>query len=356
MHDLSDRLHRLPPRRICIIKPSSLGDVVHALPILPALRGLFPDARISWVIHDGLRGLIDGHPELDQVIRFRRGGPGLTLGGVWSVAGLCGRLAAERFDLTIDLQGLLRSGLMTLATRAPSRVGLADAREGSRWCYTHLVSAPRRELHAVERILRVAQALGAKNPLPRFTLPIRSDDVIWAQTVLKDVPHPQLVLNLGARWPTKRWPPQHFAAIARRAVESQGAGLIAVGSADDRPLVEALRKELGSLPLLDLSGRTSLLQLAALARQSTLFLSNDTGPLHVAAAAGATVVGIYTCTSPQLTGPFGPNAIAVKTCVWCAASFRKRCRRLDCFAELGPDRVWPAVESRLAAAAEGAAA
>ncbi len=110
----------------------------------------------------------------------------------------------------------------------------------------------------------------------------------------------------GARWPTKRWPPEHFAEIGRRAVDEFGAGLIAVGSAADRPLVDGLMRRITPIPVLDLCGRTRLMELAALAVESDLLVSNDTGPLHLAAASGARVVGIYTCTSPALTGPFGP--------------------------------------------------
>ncbi len=103
------------------------------------------------------------------------------------------------------------------------------------------------------------------------------------------------------------------------------------------------------LPCLDLCGKTTLPGLAAVASRADCFLSNDTGPLHLAAAAGAPVVGVYTCTDPARTGPFGPNAVAVRSCVWCAPSFVRRCDRLECMAELTPDRVWPAVDRQLAA-------
>ena len=101
-----------------------------------------------------------------------------------------------------------------------------------------------------------------------------------------------------------------------------------------------------AVPILDLCGRTSLLQLAASAWKSDLMISNDTGPLHLAAAAGRAVVGIYTCTSPKLTGPYGPRVATVQSCVWCAPSFLKTCNRLDCMTELTPDRVWPIVKGR----------
>jgi heptosyltransferase-1 len=343
----TERLDTIEPQRVCIIKPSSMGDVVHAMPILSALRGRWPSAHLSWVVNRPFSELLEGHRALDELIIYDRGRRGVDRAGLGSMAGLLARLAQGRFDLTIDLQGLLRSALMVASARARVRVGMADAREGARWFYTHHVEAPRLGMHAVGRALTVARSLGAEVSDPCFHLPIGDEHCRWAAEVLGTLPRPRIILNLGAQWPTKRWPPQHFAAIGRRAVAEYGASLIAVGSAGDRPLVDALVHHLGPAPLLDLCGRTRLPQLAALSVESDLMVSNDTGPLHLAAAAGARVVGIYTCTSPDLTGPHGPRAASVRTGVWCAASFRKSCARLDCMAELQPTQVWPVVVRQL---------
>jgi ADP-heptose:LPS heptosyltransferase len=197
----------------------------------------------------------------------------------------------------------------------------------------------------------VARQFGADDSEPRFNLPISDQARRWAATTVAGVPRPRIILNLGARWLTKRWPPEHFAAIGRLAADRRGAGLIAVGAAGDRPLVDALARQLAPIPLLDLCGRTRLQEFAALCRESDVVVSNDTGPLHLAAAVGARVVGIYTCTSPELTGPYGAKAAAVRTGVWCAASFRKNCGRLDCMSELEPARVWPVVMRQLDAGA-----
>ena len=148
---------------------------------------------------------------------------------------------------------------------------------------------------------------------PRFNLPIPDADRRWASEVLAGLPRPRIILNLGAQWLTKRWPPEHYAEIGRRGLEDSARGLIAVGSSGDRPLVDALLRRLGSVAVLDLCGRTRLPQLAALSLESDLVISNDTGPLHLAAAAAPRVVGIYTCTSPELTGPFGPRAATVRS-------------------------------------------
>src|SRR5207302_1429258 len=140
----------------------------------------------------------------------------------------------------------------------------------------------RGEAHAVDRLLRLAEVFGADISEPRFDVPCDAGDRQWARRVLDDVPRPRVILNLGGRWETKRWPPEHFAAIARRAVATHGAGLVAIGAPVDCPLVEDLRARLDPIRVLDLCGRTTLRQLAALAAESDLVLSNDTGPLHLA--------------------------------------------------------------------------
>ena len=350
MPDSFTPLQDLRPERVCLIKPSSLGDVVHALPVLSALGRLWPDATIAWVINRGLRGLVEGHPDLDLVIPFDRGRMTPGPRGLARLATFLIGLRRQRFDLTIDLQGLFRSGLMARATGARYRVGLAEAREGATAFYTHRVPTGGTKVHAVDRLLRVAEAFGADIKSPRFHLPISAEDRRRAGELLGPLGGPRLVLNVGARWLTKRWPPARFAEVARRAVIERGASLIAVGAPEDRGLVDELIAALAPLPCLDLCGMTTLTQLAAIAAESDVFLSNDTGPLHLAAATGTKVVGIYTCTDPKRTGPYGPDAVTAQSCVWCAPSFVKNCDRLDCMTELTPDRVWPAVAFQLAAA------
>lgn len=341
-------LRQLQPTRVCIIKPSALGDVVNAFAALSALRSLWPDARFSWVINASLRELVDGHPGIDEVVTYDRARTGFGPRGIARFARFLGGLRNGGYDLAIDLQGLLRSGLMAAATRAPIRVGLADAREGATWFYTHRVVPSPTRPHAVDRLLAIAEAFGADVSSPRFEVASHESDRHWARHALAAVPAPRLFLNMGARWQTKRWPPEHFAAVARRAVAEFGVGLVAVGAPEDRPIVETFRGHLGEIPLLNLCGATSLPQLAALFSESDLVLSNDSGPLHLATAAGARVVGVYTCTSPALNGPYGARATAVESQIWCAASYVTTCSRLECFEELTPDRVWEAVAPLLA--------
>jgi lipopolysaccharide heptosyltransferase I len=346
-------LSDLRPRAVCLIKPSALGDIVNALPVLSALRKRWPEAWIAWVVNRSFQGLLDGHPLLDEVICYDRRGFKPTPTGLARLTTFLYQLGQRGFDLTIDLQGLLRSGVMALATGARVRVGLADAREGATRFYTHRIPPPGRRgaAHAVDRLLQLAAVFGADVAEPRFVVPCERADRSWAQAVLNAVPRPRVVLNVGATWKTKRWPVERFAAIARRARETRGAGLVVVGAREDALLAKELRGRLEPIAVLDLCGRTTLRQLAAVAAESDLFVSNDSGPLHLARAVGARVVGVYTCTRPQLNGPYGLEAAAIQTGVWCAGCYSRACTRLDCLRELTPERVWALVSKQLDAVA-----
>ena len=341
-------LHELSARRILLIKPSALGDVVHTLPVLSALRRRFPHAHIAWLVNRAYEPLLAGHPDLDATIAFDRAA---TRGGWLKAAraslALAGSLRKERFDLVVDLQGLLRSGVMSLASGAGRRVGLGCSREGARWFHTDVIaSPPRRSVHAVDRLWCAAEALGAGGQAKRFLVPIAPTAAAWASEQLAPCPRPWLMIGAGARWQTKRWPPEHFAALARRAQSVFGGSVVFVGGPDESLLAQAIRRQLTG-PALDLTGRTSLPQLAAVLARADVMVANDTGPLHLAAALGRAVVAPYTCTQVALTGPYDQARRAIETRVWCAGSLRRRCDRLECMAELTPARLWPALQEVL---------
>jgi lipopolysaccharide heptosyltransferase I len=341
-------LHDYPARRIALIKPSALGDIVHSLPVLSALRRRYPDAHITWVVNRGFEPLLKGHPQLDATLPFDRGllrkSP---LRGAVAAARFLGELRRQRFDLAIDLQGLLRSGLMTAATGAARRVGFATAREGSTWFYTdHIAGADFNTVHAVDRYWLVAEAFGVGHLGKTFHVHVPDDARLWAGEALADCPRPWLMAGPGSRWETKRWPPAHFAELLRRSQARFGGTAVFVGVGDDTPLSRAVSSLLDG-PVRDFTGKTELPQLAALLARADVMLANDTGPLHLAAALGRPVIAPYTCTKVKLTGPYGPLARAEETRVWCKGSYIQKCPRLECMAELTPDRLWPHVEEVL---------
>ncbi len=343
------RLVSLPqsPHRIAIIKPSALGDILNALPVLSALRRRFPEAHLAWVINQAYAPLLHAHPDLDEIIPFNRSAlRGGVLSGSVAFARFLGQLRRQRFDLAIDLQGLLRSGLMTLATGAAVRLGLASAREGARWCYTHSIDDVDGVHHAVDRCWRVVEALGTADA-KRFHLAIDAPARQWALNLLRPWPRPWLAVAAGARWHTKRWPPAHFAALVRQAQSQFGGTAVFIGAADEAEVSQQVGASIAGAQC-DVTGRTSLPQLAAVLAAADVLIANDTGPLHLAVALGRPVVAPYTCTQVALNGPYGQFHRAVETSVWCKGSYRRQCDRLECMAELTPERLWPILHEVLA--------
>jgi lipopolysaccharide heptosyltransferase I len=337
-----------PPRRIAIVKPSALGDILNALPVLGAVRRRFPDAHLAWVINRAYAPLLNAHPDLNEVIAFDRGSlrRGVLWGGIAFVRFLR-HLRRQRFDLVLDLQGLLRSGLMTLATGARYRLGLASAREGARLCYTHRIDDVDGVAHAVDRCWRMAEALDAAGA-QRFDLPVSAPAHQWALEQLRHWPRPWLAVAAGARWLTKRWPPEHFAALVRQAQDQFGGTAVLLGAPDE---AEVSRRVAAGLPgqVCDMTGRTTLPQLAAVLFEADVLISNDTGPLHLAVALGRPIVAPYTCTQVALNGPYGQFDRTAETNVWCKGSYRRSCDRLECMTELTPARLWPLLSEVLAA-------
>ncbi len=347
------RRDNLPPldtidaRRICIIKPSALGDVVQTLPVLTAVRERFPRAHIAWVVNRSYAELLAGHPHLDEVIAVDRVRARPWSWSFWrSVGELHETLRDGRFDLVLDIQGLLRSGLMTWATAAARRVGLGDSREGSRLFYTDVVGVPEQITAAVDRYWEIAQALGASDRVKQFLVHTTDADREWAERQVKPLAGLRVAVNPGARWATKRWPVEHFAEIAGRLRRESGAGLVIVGGPEDVSAANQLAESLGD-DCVNLAGKTTLKQLAAVLARVHFMVTNDSGPMHLAAALGTPVAALFTCTSPARARPHGDGHLVLSTNVWCAASYLKKCSRMACMDELTPDRVWPLVRAKI---------
>jgi lipopolysaccharide heptosyltransferase II len=334
-------LDRRDARRIALVKPSALGDIVHSLPVLSALRRRFPDAAITWVVNKSYEPLIAGHPDLTDTLAFDRGSfkKGIGQAVAYSL-GFAAVLRRRRFDLVIDLQGLLRTGLMSLATGAPRRIGFANAREGSRYAYTHRIRVPDADrIHAVDRYWWIAEALGAGDGPKQFHVPLKAEALAWANAEIAGLPRPLLAVAVGARWLTKRGPPGHFAVLFRRAQADFGGTCLFVGTGDDTALtVEVMQSLRGSVR--DFTGKTTLPQLAALLSLADVMIANDTGPLHLAAALGRPCIAPYTCTRVALHGPYGSMDGGVETSVACRGSYLKTCNNMICMPDLTPDCLW----------------
>src|SRR2546426_1079856 len=230
------------PQRILIIKPSSLGDVTHALPVLHLLRKRYPDAKISWLVAPYCSGLLEGHPELDEVILFDR----RRFGTAWKnpSAGLDlirfkRDLRRRNFDWVIDLQGLFRSGWLAWFTRAPVRIGFANAREWAWLFYTHRVPIATMEQHAVDRYLKIAAAAGCDDGPVEFRFAVTESDRAAVNEMIGDN-EPFAVLLPGANWQTKRWDVQKFEAMVAPLRERFGLRSIVAGGPDTIDLAKQI--------------------------------------------------------------------------------------------------------------------
>lgn len=334
-------------RRILLIKPSSLGDIVHAMPTLSALRRAHPSAKVTWLVKRQWAGLVE---RIDGVDRVWAVDPGLK-GWLSQVPALRG----ERFDVAVDLQGLFRSAIMGRMSGAPHRVGFANAREGSPWWYTRRVPVPTADMHAVDRYLLVAKAMGAVEPGPaefRFRIPQADHDEV--DRLLRQAglaPGTSWVaINVAARWPTKRWPPLSFAVLADRLVEAGLGPVLFMGGPDERGDVAAVRGLMKSSSF-DLSGTLPVGLLPSFLSKAALLITNDSGPMHVAAAAGTPVVALFGPTSPVRTGPYGPDHKVLTHKIDCSPCFSRSCRnaiQLECLNLVSPEQVMAAARAQLA--------
>lgn len=335
-------------KRICLIKPSSLGDVAQALPILHALRWRFPGAHISWLVNRAYAPLLRPIRELNEVIEFDRSSYKPADPRSWRrFSEFLRGLTRRRFDLVVDLQCLLRSGLMTAATRASIRIGLQSAREGAGLFYTHVAQDACHQL-AVDRYWMVADLLGAGNLPKVFDLGLTLQEREQARQRLATLPRPLVGVNPGARWETKRWPADRFAQVLQEASRGDdGPGAVVIlGGPGEEPMAHECAQGL-RIPAVNLCGKTELRELAAILAECDLLLTNDTGPMHLASAVGTPTVSLFTCTSPQRAAPFGESHRIIQTSVSCRGSYLRQCDRMDCMRDLTVDLVLPVLTGAL---------
>lgn len=324
--------------RILLIKPSSLGDIVHALPVVAALKERWPAAHLTWFVKRQWADLVERAEGVDRVWPVDA--------TVRSWLGQVRGLRHERFDLAVDLQGLFRSGALARLSGAPMRVGFANGREGSPWFYTHRVPVPNPEMHAVDRYLLVAAALGIGPPAtPQFRFKLSEKDVAVVRELFQrrgvSVDKPWVAMNVSARWTTKRWPLSSFAAVLDQ-FGKDGVGPIAViGSSDEQRDANQLRA-LTTTPFIDLTGAVPLGCLPALLSKAAVMITNDSGPMHVAAALGIPVVAMFGPTSAIRTGPYGTGHRILTGQVPCRPCFSRVCRHspeMECLHLITPDQV-----------------
>ncbi|MFM7183461.1 MAG: glycosyltransferase family 9 protein [Planctomycetota bacterium] len=297
------------PRSLVIVKLSSIGDVLHGVPAAVAVKRAFPDCRIGWVVEGRAADVLAGHPAVDHLFRVPRG----WLTSPSQVLALTRQLRSFAADVAVDLQGLLKSGVATWLSGARMRIGHARpaSREQAWRAYTHPVETTL--AHVVERNCDLLAPLGVQATMPEFTMPhwpvsrLRMQQWIHAQR-LDATP---VLFNPGAGWNSKLWPTERFAAVARELKRREGVPSVVVwgGDAERAAAGQIVAESQGAAIL---APHTTLQDLGELARLARIFISSDTGPLHLAAAVGTPCVGLFGPVPGSRNGPYGRGHVCVE--------------------------------------------
>ena len=326
--------------KILILKPSSLGDVIHALPVLRLLKGHWPASEIFWWIDSNLAPLIEGDRDLTGIVPFERRRwaspvhwPEMLRSIRW--------MRAQNFDLVIDLQCLARSGAFAWLANGKQLIGLDEVREGARGFYDIAVRRPTYHTHAVDWYLETLRALGVPVHWNFEWLPVRAKVAAELTRKWPLSNGPWIALQPGARWLNKRWPVESFAEFTRRmAARVPDARFMVLGGGSDQELgaqIAAAAPE----RVFDLTGKLSLPEMIEAIRLSELMVSNDTGPMHVAAAMGRPLVALFGPTEPRRTGPYR---------LYCVPCMKPDCtnpNKLECLRTIHPADVVAKAERML---------
>jgi lipopolysaccharide heptosyltransferase I len=361
--------------RILLIKPSAVGDVIHTVPVLVKLRARYPAARIDWLLTPPIAEWIRHHPAISQVLLFARR-DFTRIGRSWSATarllGLLSTIWRNRYDLVIDLHGQFRSALFTLVSGASTRIGFdrpqqdisttterhlpkeaylhgwTGARERAWMAYSHHIPISTLDIHAVDRYLWLGPMLGLDDGPPDFSLPVPPQARTYVDGLLKR--HGLLgkefaVLVPGTTWETKRWKVNGFAQVACYLSRTNRAVVLA-GSGRER--TQCREVTLTCPQACDLSGQTSLSELAALIQRSALCITNDSGSMHLTVALGKPVVSIFGPTDPLWIGPYGRPHAVVRAGIPCSPCYLRKLRSCPhghaCMEEVTPGMVIERVE------------
>ena len=353
---------RFTTMRVLIVRLGALGDVVHTIPVAAALGRRLPDVAVDWAIDERCAGLLELVPGLDRRIVLRR--RGRLAVAAWRT--FLRELREVSYDVALDVQGLGKSALVARLSGARRVVGFGAPflrERWARWLYTETAD-PGRSRHVVDRNLGILAALGVADRDWAFPIRVGASPAVAALRRRVDPPGAGCVLiNPNAAWPTKRWRPERYGAVAKHVARAHRRPCVVMwGPGDEGRAAAVVAASEGAATL---APPTDLAELAALLRAGALLVSGDTGPLHLAAALGTPVVGLYGPSDPARNGPWAPDDQVVSAFPDCTCAARRartgravhmvrRCRaRTGCLDAVTVEQVCAAVDRRLGSIVEG---
>lgn len=320
----------LDSSNILIVKYSSLGDVVNAVPAVRFLRRNCPNARIYWVVREEYASLISGLPFIDGVVIY---------GDFFDTVRKARSLG---IDCAVDLQGLFKSGLLAYLSGARTRACFPHTREGSAVFYTRKFGLARKDIHAVTENLSVVEGLLGKRFSGACDFGISLNRAADLRDVIGRAAREFVALSPTSRWGTKMWGGENFAALSDMLVRRMGVDVVFTGTAADAAYIEGIRQGMKN-PSVNLAGKTDVKSLAGLFKEASVVVSCDSGAMHLASAMGTPVVAVFGPTDPSYTGPFGKNSIVISAGEDCSPCRKRRCGSMKCMEGITPEMVFEGV-------------
>ena len=345
-------------KNILIIKLSSIGDVVHALPVSAALKEKWPDSHITWVVEPVSRDIVAMDPCVDDIILFEKQAFRSIGGFLHHFGPLKRAIQRRRYDLVLDLQGLFKSAAVAYLAKAPKgrKLGPIDMREGSDHV-SRPVRGPHARGHVIERYLDVVRSIGCDVPdapdgsdVP-FPIDVPATALASAAARFHQLgarmENPYIALPVGSNWPTKCWPEENIAAFANLLYDHEIIPVLVGGGSVDAGRAAKITSHM-DIPPVDLVGKLTFPELAATFQHAAATVGPDTGICHLSIALGTPTLMLMGPTIPERTGPYGPTGhllLASHTCVRC---FLRTCPKgKDCLADISAEQAWEETEKIL---------
>ncbi|MEA3414642.1 MAG: lipopolysaccharide heptosyltransferase II [Thermodesulfobacteriota bacterium] len=344
---------------ILIVKLSAIGDVIHTLPALNAIRKQYPDAHITWLVEEAAYSVIKGHKALDRIIVSKRKTWLKGLAGsscVKNFREVCSfvkHLRDTRYDIILDFQALLKSGVLIGLASGGRKIGFDKGMQHQEYSYIFLnerIKPVDMEVHALIRGMMLLEPLGIQSREVVFNVPVSDQDRNAANDLLMHcgIKTSELLvaINPMAKWETKLWDNLKFANLADRLVKQANADVFFTGAQEDSETIEDIISNMKAMAA-NLSGKTDLKTLAALYEKTSIVVSTDTGPMHLAAAVGTPVVALFGPTAPWRTGPFGEGHKIIRADIECSPCFKRQCNTIDCMKQITVEQVFDAAMSAI---------
>jgi heptosyltransferase III len=310
-------------KNILIIKLRYIGDVLLATPTLRAIKVTQLDARVTMMVNRGTEDVLSGNPDLDEIIV-------LDKGSLAAQSRLISGLRSRRFDTVIDLTDGDRSAFLSWVSGALIRIGFNDEQRWRGHYYTQVVQSVPGVRHRIDRDLEALKLLGIQAGSKDPQLWLTPEEMNSADQLLDQLgvqrSQPMVILQPGARYWFKAWPPERFAELADQLVSQYGCQVLIGGSNQDIDLAEQIRQMAKCNPIV-MAGRTTIKQFAAIAKKSVLFVGSDSGAMHIASAVGTPVVGMFGPSNPREWGPRGGPVEVLYKELDCRSCFHPTCIR-----------------------------